>query len=141
LDLQKQHLGKAAIGIGCEETILGMLEQRAGNLTGATQYFQAALDCFTQCPPWTGPIYENMHFEGLLASGQVIASEHLAQMMSQQGNLSLAQSLKTQAKKIRAKNLYWSTCTNPDPDYYYIIGGHLPFFVEIVPTHPGLTLN
>ncbi len=141
LDLQKQHLGKAAVGIGYEETVLGMLEQRARNLTHAAQYFQAALDCFAQCPPWAGPIYENMRFEGLLASGQVIASEHLAQIMSQQGNSSLAQSLKDQAKRIRAKNPYWSTCTNPDPDYFYIIGGHLPFFVEIVATRSDLRLN
>jgi tetratricopeptide (TPR) repeat protein len=141
LNLNEQYIGKPAIAIGNAELSLGMLEQSLRNRDQARQYLQASLDCFDKCtPPQVDSVNERLHPAGLLYSGKVIAAEHLAQIATEQGNISQARSLQARAKKIRAQNPYWVACKNPDPDRYYLFWGHLPFPVEIIPTRIDLPL-
>ncbi len=136
-------MGKSAVNIGFSENVLGFLEQRLGNLTEAAKFYKASLDCFNHChPPEVNSSNAFIHPDGAYFSGQVFAAEHLADIESKQGNLTLAQALRAQAKLIRSHNPHWAAAKHPDPDSFYLkggwLGGYFPFPMEVIPTHFSL---
>ena len=142
LEQEKECLRKPAVSIGIYESILGFFEQRVGNLTEAAKLFKASLACFDKCPiPEVTSANAILHPEGLLYSGQVFSSEHLAQIELKQGNPALAHSLQSRANKIRAQNPHWAACKHPDPNSFYALEGHFPFAVEAIPTRTSYTLQ
>jgi tetratricopeptide (TPR) repeat protein len=141
LELMYKNIGRENVHTNSGEILLGLLEQRAGNLKEAARLFRASLDGFDNSKPETiTPVNKFLHLEGITYSGQVISAEHLAQIAVKQENLPLAQSLQIRARKIRAQNPYWAACNNPAPDTFYMIGGHFPFPIEIIPTRSDMPL-
>ncbi len=139
LELYYPTIGRTNIHTNHGEVLLGLLEQHVGNLKEAAKYFRAGLDGFDRCQlPDVTPVNKFMQLDGMVYSGQVICAEHLAQIAAKQGDLQLFRSLLARAKKIRAKNPDWQACNNPAPETFYMISGHFPFRLEIIPTRSGV---
>jgi tetratricopeptide (TPR) repeat protein len=122
---------------GASACVLAYFNEHTGNLKQAKKYFQTSLEIFAT----SHPIILADPNADPIAAGRVVAAEHLADIETKTGNTQSAFKLRKTAQVIRAQHPNWSASKNPDPMRFYLIFGHLPFPIEVIPTRVNISLH
>ncbi len=124
----KLHLNsKADREIAFDSYVLGLIEDKKGNIPASTQYFQESLRL--------GKILSFPN-PSLLA----MSAEHLATELNKQHNESTAKVSVIYANTIRGEHPEWRQVSNPDPETFFLVSGELPFPTDTIPTRTHLDL-
>lgn len=122
---------------GWDAFVLGLIQQRTGNLIAAGQCYQNSLGYFDKCAA-ANSSHPNPVDLVCIESGQVMAAESLARIVGQRGDKALSDSLVKRAQKIRTHHSEWNASRNPDAVDFYAIWGYLPFPIELIRTRSSL---
>jgi len=117
--------------------LLAYYHQRAGNLPQAKHYYETALGLFGNAHPMTLYYADSDPMD----AGRVFAEERLAEIETASGNKDSASKHFKSSQKLRAKHPTWSACKNTDQTRFYLIYGHFPFPVEVIPTSISLSFR